>query len=70
MTDAVIIALVAAGPPTLLGAAALVVSVKTKTKVQETHLLINSNLDAWKEMARKAYFAQCELAEKNRQVDP
>jgi hypothetical protein len=45
MTEAVTIALIAATPPTLMGGAALLVALKTKVKVQEVHLSINSRMD-------------------------
>jgi hypothetical protein len=45
MTDAVQIAMIVAIPPTLLGAAALVASIRNGTKIQDVHLSINSRMD-------------------------
>ena len=44
MTDAVQIALIVATPPTLLGIAQLISSIKNGNKIQDVHLSLNSRL--------------------------
>ncbi len=44
MTDVLIVGLVASFPPSLVGAAALVSSLKNRKKLEEVHVLVNSRL--------------------------
>jgi hypothetical protein len=48
MSDAVIIAMIVAIPPTLVGLAGLVQSIFNGQKSDAIHLLVNSNMDALK----------------------
>jgi hypothetical protein len=45
MTDAVTVALIVAVPPTLLGIAQLISSMKNGSKIEGVHLSINSRMD-------------------------
>jgi hypothetical protein len=45
MTEAVQIAMIVAVPPTLLGAAALVASIRNGNKIHDVHVGINSRMD-------------------------
>jgi hypothetical protein len=45
MTEAVEIALIVAVPPTIASVAAVIMSIKNGTKIQEVHLGINSRMD-------------------------
>lgn len=45
MSDAVMIAFIAAVPPTMVGVAALVVAMRSKEKLTELHFQINSRMD-------------------------
>ncbi len=48
MTDAVVLAIVAALPPTLAAVGAVIVSVRNGRKSDEIHVLVNSNMTAVK----------------------
>jgi|HubBroStandDraft_6_1064221.scaffolds.fasta_scaffold191394_5 hypothetical protein len=44
MTESVTVALIAAGPPTLIATAALIASLRNGNKIQDVHLSLNSRL--------------------------
>ncbi len=54
MSDAVIIAMIVAIPPTLVALAGLVQSVFNGKKADQIHLLVNSNMDELKADLRAA----------------
>ena len=48
MSETVLLAVIAAIVSTVATLSTLIISLNTRAKVQETHLLINSNLEQWK----------------------
>lgn len=48
MTDTVVVALIAAGPPTIVGAMNLAAALRNGKKSDSIHVLVNSNLTAVK----------------------
>jgi hypothetical protein len=73
MTDAIQTALIVAIPPTLVGIAAIITSLRNravaKAEIREVHLLINSRMTQFLELAKSAAFAEGEKAEKDKPRD-
>lgn len=65
MTDPVLIALIAAVPPTLASVAALIVSIVTMRKTEKVHIATNSMKDALVAAALKEGHAAGVKDEKN-----
>lgn len=53
MSETVILAVIGAIVSTIATIATMIISLNTRSKVQETHLLINSNLAQWKESVER-----------------
>lgn len=58
MSDAVLVGIVAATPPTLLALAALVTAFRNGRAVKEVHLAVNSRLDDLVKLTRKDAHAE------------
>lgn len=66
MTDATINAIVVSLPATIAAIGTLIVTVRTHVTMKHTEHLLNSNLEDWKLIAKKAYFAEGVKAEKEK----
>lgn len=69
MTDAVVVALIVAVPPTLVAMGSLVVSLKNKAGIHDVHLSMNSRFDEWMKMVKTASFAEGVKSEQDRKVN-
>jgi hypothetical protein len=66
MSDAIIIALIVAVPPTLAAAASLIVSLRNSAKLNTIEITFNSKMDAYIALAKQSAKAEGVLEEKNR----
>lgn len=67
MSDAVITAIIAAVPPTLLAGLALLKAGKVEKAVNEVHLSVNSRLDEFLKVTKTASHAEGVKEEKDKQ---
>lgn len=66
MSDAVIVGIVAATPPTLLAMAALVTAFKTRNDVKQVHVLFNSRMDQFLKVTKESAHAEGVKEEKDK----
>ena len=69
MPEPIIIALIASIPPTLAATAALVVSFRNTSKIQNIHLAMNSRFDEWMRLAKESSFAAGVKSEQDKTPD-
>lgn len=68
MSDAVIVGIVAATPPTLLAMAALVSSFRNGRAVKDVHVLFNSRMDQFLKVTKESAHAEGVKEEKEKQT--
>ena len=69
MTDATQTAIIVAIPPTLMGVAAIIASLRNAKKIEQVHLLINSRVTELLALTKSSSFAEGEKAQKDKPRD-
>lgn len=70
MTDATLNTIIASLPATIASIGTLIITMRTHGTMKHTEHLINSNLEDWKLIAKKAYFAEGVKSEQDKSTAP